>query len=148
NSRGAAKGATELDRGEPFFGGIEIPAVLNLNSGFELCKVQKIAAVDRKIFDLRARNDALNGCLFGIHGKCGAFNRDYGAFGADFQCHSTGRDVAYLNRHGLFERLEITGLDSKHVIAPRKRSRVAASRSCRFTSGLRVARLTAGRQLT
>src|SRR6266478_4278970 len=113
--RGASKAASERDRREPFFGGVKIPSVLNLNSRLELGKVQEIAAVDRKVFDLRARDYALNGCLFGIHGKCGAFNRDYGAFGTDFQCHRTGRDVADLNRHGLFERLETTGLHSNHV---------------------------------
>src|SRR6266478_6379267 len=106
--RGASKAATERDRREPFFGGVKIPSVLNLNSGLELGKVQEIAAVDRKVFDLRARNYALNGCLFGIHGKCGAFNRDYGAFGTDFQCHCIERDVADQIRHLSLHRLQTT----------------------------------------
>ncbi len=63
---GAAEAAAEGDGREPVLGGIEVAAVLDLHSGFELCEIEEISSVDGQVFNLLAGQDPLHGGLLGI----------------------------------------------------------------------------------
>src|SRR5260370_29297476 len=97
NTRRAAKSSAKGDRRKALFGRIEVAAVLNLHSGFELSEVQEIAAVDGQVLNLLLRNHALNRGLFRIQRDGGTLNANHRSCTADFHADGTCGDVANLD---------------------------------------------------
>ena len=76
NSSGAAETAGEGDGGVPILADSEVGCILNLNTGFQLCQIEKIPPVDRQVFNLFSIQHTLHCGLFGVHPCFGPFYLD------------------------------------------------------------------------
>src|SRR5260221_1794025 len=67
DARAASESAAEGNRRIPNLGRVEVGAVLNLHSGFELREVEEVTAIYRQVLDLAGGEHSLHRGLFGIH---------------------------------------------------------------------------------
>ncbi len=74
-------------------------AVLNLDARFELCKIEKVAAVNRHPVNLVRGEYALYGSLLSIYSYCGTLYFNHCALLAKFQLHIAGCGNGNLHDH-------------------------------------------------
>src|SRR5579863_70928 len=73
---GASETPAKRNGRKTVLGGVEVPAVLDLDSRLQLGEVKKVSSVDRQVLDLLGGKNSLHGGLLGIDCDFGALNFD------------------------------------------------------------------------